>query len=118
MGDSTAFLLVGEGGGGGGGGDGGGAAAADDEAALAPLVEEAEALQTRVGEMERLTAKGCAPAMRALVSQRLATVDERLTQLMIKVDALEVSEGSRDRKKALTRSMDALGSRVAAIAIE
>jgi hypothetical protein len=102
---------------GGDSGAGGGAGAADG-AVLAPLLEEAEALTTRVDEMERLTARGCAPAMRTLVSTRLASSEERLTLLMCSIDGAVVGEGARDAKRALTRRMDALGLRLAAIAVD
>ena len=78
-----------------------------------------EALTTRVGEMERMCRNGCAPAMKALVSQRLLTIDERLTKLMISIDGAQVGEGAgRDAKRALTRKMDALGERVGGIAVD
>ena len=100
-----------------GGEDSGEAAAAGDDAAvLAPLLEEAQALTTRVEELERLTHKGCAPAMKSLVTQRLATSDERLTLLMIAVDGANVSD--REAKRELTRRCDALGERLARIAVD
>ena len=107
------------GGGAGDGGAGGGEGGGGGGGALPPaLEEEAEALGTRVAELERLTHKGCAPAMRTLVAQRLATVDERLTNLMIAIDGASVGEGAgREAKRALTRRMDALGLRVAAITL-
>ena len=80
------------------------------------MVEEGDLLTSRVEEMERLTKKGVAPHLRSLISQRLKTLDERLTKQMIDIDAAAVSEQGRDAKRALTRKMDALCQRCEMIA--
>ena len=54
--------------------------------------------------------------MKSLVTQRLATSDERLTLLMIAVDGANVSD--REAKRELTRRCDALGERLARIAVD
>ena len=108
--------------GGGGGAEGvDGAVGGDDseEAVLAPLLEEAEALTTRVDEMERLTKQGGAAHLRAIVAQRMLATDERLTRQMIAIDTAVVqSETARNAKRALTRRMDALCTRMAAIDVK
>ena len=97
--------------------EGGSAASAEDEATLAPLHEEAEALASRVEEMERLTRRGVAPHLRSMIAQRLSTLEERLTKQMIDIDGAAVSERGRDAKRTLTRRMDALCQRCAAISV-
>ena len=108
---------VGVGDGGDGAGAGGGSAGDADEALLQPLYEEAEALISRVNEMERLTKGGGAPHLRPLLTQRLRSLDERLTLQMIAIDSADVSDGARATKRALTQRMDELSGRVATIAI-
>ena len=100
-----------------GAGEGTAAAAGGGGAAsLAPLEEEAEALTRRVEEMERLTKGGGAAHLRAMITQRLGTLDERLTKQMIDIDAAQVEgEAARAAKRSLTRRMDELCTRVAAI---
>ena len=96
--------------------DGGGGSEQAEQALLAPLVEEAEALDRRVEEMERLTKGGGAAHLRAMLTQRLATLDERLTKQMIDIDNVNVEgDAARAAKRALTRRMDLLCTRVAAI---
>jgi hypothetical protein len=85
--------------------------------ALAPMLEEAEALQSRLDEMERLTrGGGAAPHLKPLLAQRLKALDERLTIQMINIDGVDASsDEAREAKRALTRRMDELCARVAAI---
>ena len=69
--------------GGEGGGEGGGGAGGEGGfmAFLAPLEEEYEALAERVGEMEKMVARGVAAQLRAIIQGRLKSLDERLTQV-------------------------------------
>jgi hypothetical protein len=84
---------------------------------LAPLLEEAEALTARVGELEPLAGPGrVAPvALRGMVTQRLLSTNERLTQQMIAIDAVDASGNDelRAAKRELTRRMDELCARTA-----
>ena len=81
-------------------GGGGGAAS------LAPLEEEAEALTRRVEEMERLTKGGGAAHLRAMITQRLGTLDERLTKQMIDIDAAQVEGEAARAAEALADAAD------------
>ncbi|KAL1500371.1 hypothetical protein AB1Y20_013034 [Prymnesium parvum] len=80
---------------------------------LAPLEEECDALAERVDEMEKMVRRGVAPQLRAVIDGRLKSLDERLTQHMCSVDAVDAGEGVRDGKRNLTRRMDELCARLA-----
>jgi len=54
-----------------------------------------------------------APHLRALIRQRLANVDEKLTRSMIATDG--ASEASREAKRALISRLDGLCARVAVL---
>ena len=54
-----------------------------------------------------------APHLRALIRQRLANVDEKLTRSMIATDG--ASTASREAKRALISRLDGLCARVAVL---
>ena len=108
-----------------GGGEGEGGGAADDTSSggglggeLAVLEEDVDALEERVGEMEKMVARGTAPQLQAIIAGRLKSLDERLTLHMLAIDRFDAGEADRPAKRGLTRRMDTLCSQLANVLVK
>lgn len=98
-----------------------GESTAATSAMLSPLLEETEALEVRVSEMQQILGRGAPPpSLRAAIVQRLQNLNEALTRHHIAIDCANVGEDdsqARAAKRELTRKVETLCVRVEALSV-